>query len=234
MERKILSPRSALAAPALLAAALGAGAAGCLRNPAFTCERDSQCTGNTIGRCETGLGFCSFSDGSCTSGFRFGDHSGAYSGQCVGENGIDAGIDAPTDGSIDGPLVGCPGTYAALPGVATHVYRVINALQPWATQRSACTGENAYLVEPDDATELAAVNMAAGANEIWIGVTDQATEGVFVTSRGAAVTFLPWEAGQPDDQPQPGADCVRSSATGTYADDRCSTTRRAVCECEPP
>jgi hypothetical protein len=132
----------------------------------------------------------------------------------------------------DGPPAACPATYMALPGVATHVYRAIPAAQTWGVQRNACTADGGYLVEPDDAAELAAVNMLAGAVEIWIGITDQATEGTFLTGRGAAPAFLPWETGQPDDAPQGGADCVRSSATGTYADDRCNTTRRAVCECE--
>ena len=222
-------PASLTAAPAwwaaALTAALAAAPAGCLRNPAFACEIDAQCTGKTAGVCVTAVGYCAFNDGTCSSGTRFGEHAGPYSGQCVGATGDDAGI----DGALP---EGCIGAYAALPGIATHKYRLITTLTSWSAQATTCASERAYLVEPDDAAELAALNMLAGAVELWVGVSDQATEGTFVYGRGGAVTFLPWENNQPDDAPQPGADCVRSSATGTYADDKCVTARRTVCECE--
>jgi hypothetical protein len=226
-----------LAGAALTVAAGAAMLASCLRSTSFRCTGDAQCTGAAGGRCELQIGYCSFSDGSCASGSRFGDQSGPYAGKCVGEEGgpdgaIDAAVDG-TDGTIDTPPVGCPGTYAPLAGVATHVYRVITAAGTWTSQRATCMAENGYLAEPDDVAELAAINMAAGPNEIWVGVTDQAVEGTFVTGRGGAVTFLPWTTGEPDNMPAGGADCVFSSATGMYADDRCSTLRRAVCECEP-
>lgn len=227
-----------LAGAALAAAAGAAVLASCLHGTSFVCTSDAQCTGAAGGRCEPQIGYCSFSDGSCASGSRFGDQSGPYAGKCVGEVGgpdgaIDGAIDGTVDGMIDAPPVGCPGTYAALPNVATHVYRVITMTGTWTSQQAACMAENGYLAEPNDAAELAALNTAAGANEIWVGVSDQTTEGTFLFGRGGAATFLPWETGEPDNSPAGGADCVRSSATGTYADDRCSTLRRAVCECEP-
>ncbi|HEY5922877.1 MAG TPA: hypothetical protein VIV11_14460 [Kofleriaceae bacterium] len=62
----------------------------------FACTLDSQCGPN--GRCADG--FCSFPDGNCDSGFRYGDLSGPLSGQCVGGDmpPVDASVDAP-----DGP-----------------------------------------------------------------------------------------------------------------------------------
>ena len=222
-----------LAGAALTAAAGAAVLASCLHGTSFMCARDDQCTGAAGGRCELQVGYCSFSDGSCASGSRFGDHSGSYAGKCVGEEGgPDGAIDGATDGMIDTPMARCAG-YAALSGIATHVYRGIPGAATWTSQSSTCMAEGGYLAEPDDDTELVAINMLAGAIEIWVGVSDQTTEGTFVTSRGAAATFLPWETGEPDNAPAGGADCVRSSATGMYADDRCSTLRRAVCECEP-
>ncbi len=215
-----LLARGALAA--LLAAAVAVPFAGCLRGTTFQCASNAECTGSTPGRCEP-EGYCSFPDSSCATGNRFGDHSGPRSGQCTGEGaGVDAGIDA---------LPACPG-YLPITGVATHRYRVITGAATWSAQRTTCMAEGGYLVEPDDAAELMAVNMLAPAVELWVGVTDQATEMTFLTGRGAPVTFLPWEAAQPDDGPQGGADCVRASPIGSYADDRCNTDRRAVCECD--
>ena len=221
--------RARLAVAVTAAAAIAATAAsfaGCLRSTTFQCASDADCTGSPAGRCEPG-GYCSFPDPMCSSGSRFGEHSGPLAGQCVGDPTGDAGIDGPP---IDAPPTSCAG-YTALPGVATHRYRAIASLATWTAQRTTCTAGGGYLVEPDTAAELAAVNMLAGAFEIWVGISDQATEGTFLTGRGAAATFLPWETGQPDDAPT-GADCARSSATGTYADERCTTTRRAVCECD--
>jgi hypothetical protein len=222
------SSRTRLVAAAAALAALAAGPAGCLRTTSFQCASDGNCSGSPAGRCEAN-GFCSFPDTSCTSGFRFGEHSGPDSGKCVGEGGSDGGI-PPIDGVID--AAGCQATYSALPGGSAHVYRVLTGTANWSAQRTTCAGEGAYLVEPDDATELAALNMLAGAIEIWIGISDQTTEGTFVTTRDAAITFLPWTAGQPDDAPQ-GADCVFSSDTGMYSDDRCNIARRTICECDP-
>jgi hypothetical protein len=215
VERTLLTRRLA---PAVLAAALAAalpGAlAGCLRETSFPCAQDADCTGSAPGRCEP-VGYCSFPDPSCASGHRFGEHSGPYASRCA---------DAAEDR--------CPATYAALPGAWAHVYRAIDAATGWAAQRAACTAEGGYLVEPDDDAELAAVTELTGAAEVWIGVSDAAAEGTFVTGRGAPAAFLPWDAGEPDDLPGI-ADCVRAKPAGVYADDACATARRAICECEP-
>jgi Lectin C-type domain len=217
------APAAVITAAAIAAAAIAALAApfaGCLRGTTFQCASDADCTGSPAGRCEP-AGYCSFPDTSCASGSRFGDYSGPSAGKCV---------DGP-DTSIDAPMANCAG-YMPLTGVATHRYRAITTAGTWAAHRDTCIAEGGYLVEPNNAAELAAVNMLAGAVEIWVGISDLMTEGTFRTGRDAAATFLPWEAGQPDDAPQGGADCVRSSAAGTYADDRCNTDRRTVCECD--
>ena len=214
----MIEPAGRGALAAALAAALAPGLAGCLRGTSFTCERDDQCTGSPAGRCEAN-GYCSFPDESCASGSRFGEHSGPLASQCVAEA---PGIDAHT----------CPPAYVSFPGFASHLYRLINTAATWSVQSTACSSEGAYLAEPDSAAELNALRTLAGGNELWIGISDRATEGTFLTTRLAAPAYLPWETGQPDDAPT-GADCVRSSATATYADDRCTTLRQAACECEP-
>lgn len=45
----------------------------------FLCESDAECG---EGQCELN-GFCSFEDGSCESGRRYGEHAGQLSGNCV-------------------------------------------------------------------------------------------------------------------------------------------------------
>lgn len=91
-----------------LAWALVAGLCGCspFGGGAFRCETDADCAGGpSAGRCETALGFCSFEDSSCQSGYRYGTASGAQSGVCVGEEVPIDGPMPPDDGdpSIDMP-----------------------------------------------------------------------------------------------------------------------------------
>ncbi|HET6586042.1 MAG TPA: LamG domain-containing protein [Nannocystaceae bacterium] len=50
---------------------------------AFACEDTEECRdGDRIGTCQPD-GFCSFPDGDCASGQRYGSHAGALSGECV-------------------------------------------------------------------------------------------------------------------------------------------------------
>ncbi len=90
--------------------------AACLRTTAFHCRQDGEC-GNG-GKCES-VGFCSFADGSCPDGRRFGGLSDQFANACVGQQpGIDAAppaIDAaPPVFSIGGKVTGLTGTGLAL------------------------------------------------------------------------------------------------------------------------
>jgi hypothetical protein len=97
--------------------------------------------------------------------------------------------------------------------------------------------DGAYLAIPDNAAELMAITTAAAAARTWIGIEDQQTEGTYVTVKGSAATYLPWNTatGEPDNPGGGGGeDCVSAlMATPTIATDRCNLTYPAVCECEP-
>lgn len=226
---------------ALVAALAGAG---CLRQTLYKCETNDQCSGGGV--CEAN-GYCSFNDSECTAGRRYGDLSGTFSGKCVGEvgPGEDGGIDTPApDDSMDPdtPISGnCPATYMAIGG-STKRYRVITAGANWANQTSACDGDgaNTYLAVPDDQAELTAILGAAG-EDIWIGASDSATEGTFVTANGGTLASNSplWAGGEPDNDPESGGgnnigDCVfAADSNDRLLDDRCDNTKAAVCECDP-
>jgi hypothetical protein len=78
---------------------------------AFTCTDDSQCFAAGVqGVCQMPAGACSFPDGNCPSGQRYGDLSGTLAGVCVGDEPPDASIvdaDLPdTDpGAPDAPPI---------------------------------------------------------------------------------------------------------------------------------
>jgi hypothetical protein len=208
-------------------------ASGCLKPAAFECASDPQCTrAGAQGTCET-VGFCSFPDATCTSGSRFGDVSGKYTQQCVGDVG-----DTP-DASIDGGFTvpdgfGCPVGYATLTGVLDRAYRRIGTSTSWESQVAACRadGANVYLAIPGDATELQAI-LTLASSDVWVGISDIATEGSFVTVLEGVPAILPWAPMQPDNSGG-GSNCVLAlSASATYDDRRCITAAIAVCECEP-
>ncbi len=87
---------------------------------AFRCELDTQCAGGPgPGRCELTTGFCSFADGTCDSGQRYGESSGALAGLCVGDEPPDP-IDAPQPcfgaGLVRVCLPSAPSTHVQLDG----------------------------------------------------------------------------------------------------------------------
>ena len=212
-------------------------AGGCLRSTTFQCETAEQCGGGNT--CEP-EGYCSRPDPSCTeSGSRFHESAGPYANKCVGTViGDDAG---PDDGPADDdapPTVGCPAGYATLPGAGTHQYKLITAAGTWDKQRGDCLATDptrAYLAIPDDAAEMTALSAASTAAFFWVGISDSATEGTFLTVKNATPTFLVWLAGQPDNAGGgDGEDCVAGlSGTMNLQDDRCNRQYRALCECEP-
>lgn len=207
---------------------------GCLRSTEFHCTGDSECSG---GVCES-TGYCSFTDMACSSGRRYGDLSGAHSNECVGSTGgmVDASIDGMGSGSGSGSGSGCPSTYATITGGGTHQYRKLTAAQ-WNAQKSSCAadGSNAYLAIPDDMTELVAITTLSASARTWIGINDQATEGVYQTVKMANATYLPWDTGngEPNDTPG-GQDCVAAKMSSPLIEtDKCGDVYVAVCECEP-
>ncbi len=219
----------------LLVVTLALGSSACLRGTEYRCSTNTECGAG--GTCES-VGFCSFPDTGCTSGERFGDSAGALANQCTGAAGIDGGpIDSPPIDAamIDSPPTGCPGNYATIAGgQGTHRYRIVPSAN-WNQQRDMClaTTSSAYLAIPDDLLELQALATLAAVPRFWVGISDQATENTWVTTKGTPQTFLPWVTGAPDDA-NPGEDCVEGvTASSQINDERCNTQYVAVCECEP-
>lgn len=224
-------------------------AAGCVRAAGFACETDAECTrGGNLGTCEA-IGRCSFPDPSCPTGRRFAEHAGDVSEQCVGTSSVpDAGTDAalvdaaaPIDASLvdaapDAPpdaATGCPAGYQPLPGIATHYYKRVAIAAGWTNQRAICGNEpaNVYLAIPNDDAELLALVALAG-EPFWIGISDAAEEGDYMTVLGAPATFVPWAQSEPDNNGN--QDCVRArDQTGRFETELCGVPSIAICECQP-
>jgi cysteine-rich repeat protein len=72
----------------------------CVDLQPYICNDDAQCTsGGAEGRCED-IGYCSYPDGDCDSGRRFGELAAELAGQCTSLAETSGGTDVPaTDGS---------------------------------------------------------------------------------------------------------------------------------------
>jgi len=202
--------------------------AACLRTTQFHCADDTAC--GPGGRCEAD-GLCSVTDGTCTSGHRFGDSAGDLAGTCVatGGSGSDGGVGS--DGSGGGG--NCSSDYMTISGGNPgHKYKA-QQMHAWLFASNDCMGNgaNVYLAIPDDAGELAAIAGLAGDNPYWVGIDDMAQEGVYVDVKTQQPHgFLPWAPGEPNNQGN--QDCVAGASDTEIETDQCNQFFVSVCECE--
>jgi hypothetical protein len=218
----------------------------CLRKTEFQCASDNAC--GVGGVCEA-TGFCSFIDANCTSGRRYDDSAGSLAGQCtsgggggnpdgpLGGDSGGGGTDGSGGGSDSGQSVGCPSGYVTLPNAPGHVYKLLAVAENWGTQEAACqaTSASSHLAIPDNIMELTDLDTLAAVTSYWVGITDAATEGTWLTVTGQPQTYLPWQPPAPDNAAGgQGEDCVESlTATHTFNDRRCQDKLAAICECVP-
>ncbi len=107
--------------------------------------------------------------------------------------------------------------------------------QQWVRRYEAqlqCLARGMTLAVPDDAAEvellLAMASDTGLSDRLWVGITDEATEGVFLTDAGGPAAYLPWAPDEPND---PGSfeDCLTLSASGLL-DSACSEMAPFLCE----
>jgi hypothetical protein len=142
----------------------------------------------------------------------------------------DAATDAMNDASPDSTTqLTCPGTYTTIAG-QTSKYRAINNSMVWLTSEQLCEADGTHLVIIDDAAELTGVTGLLAGQNIWTGVTDRIAVGTFRKVTGPNASYLPWDTSEPD---ATAAECLFiDSVTLKFADQDCTSGRRAVCECD--
>jgi len=150
---------------ALLVVALAS--ASCVRGGAYHCRTNDQCLfEGASGVCEA-LGFCSFPDPGCPSGYRYGEHAGDYANQCVGEDnsgyvsigGTVRGLEGVglvlRNNGIDDLLVGQSGAFRfSMEMMAGEVYEVTVAAQPSNPQQTCVINNGSGITELVDVTDI--------------------------------------------------------------------------------
>ena len=117
-----------------------------------------------------------------------------------------------------------------------YTCRFIHTPKNWTDAQTFCESLGGNLFVPKN--EADNDDVAAFASEqtaVWIGVTDQQSEGAWVDPNGAPITFFHWytHASQPDSA----GDCVMLDTRtefheilGAWWDDDCSDERPSICE----
>ncbi|MBK7891157.1 MAG: hypothetical protein IPJ84_10025 [Bdellovibrionales bacterium] len=113
----------------------------------------------------------------------------------------------------------------------SHCYIYYTSTKTWTAAQSTCDSLGGYLVSISSSSENYFVYSLTKAS-VWIGASDQASEGTFYWTNGSALTFTAWNSGEPNASTS-GEDCVEMTSTGYWNDNSCSTVLKGfVCELE--
>ncbi|MFN3199056.1 MAG: lectin-like protein [Bradymonadia bacterium] len=110
-------------------------------------------------------------------------------------------------------------------------YRVCVGDYTWSQGRSLCQGLGLDLVAPANHQHRDALYEAIRRGpdrDVWVSLSDQTEEGVYVGPEGEVPGYLPWDPNQPDDAGG-NEDCVELKRNGRYNDLPCTANRSALC-----
>ncbi|MCC7014055.1 MAG: hypothetical protein IT454_15975 [Planctomycetes bacterium] len=92
--------------------------------------------------------------------------------------------------------------YTAVNPANNHLYAIIDYAS-WKDCEARAVQLGAHLAQVEDQAEndwiqQNLIGAVAGANNLWIGLSDELVEGTWAWSNGSSSTFLNWDTGQPD------------------------------------
>jgi hypothetical protein len=154
-------------------------------------------------------------------------------------------IPDPTPGQPDAPPAANCGTgYVTIPGTPpASTYRLYEYFgetgtddrEDWWAASAICTSAGAHLVvfgsqQEADAIEAAIDDVVSSSPYIWVGVSDDANEGQWLTVLGGPPPWTHWWPGQPNNE-EYYHDCMIHDQ-GYHFDWSCYSSYPFACECE--
>ncbi len=135
----------------------------------------------------------------------------------------------PTDGHFLGTIP-ADGAYYAKVELLTegtyggHTYLLTDGGLTWSQAEAYAQGLGGHLVTINDMAEQQWLQTTFGAyGNVWIGMTDEATEGTWLWSSGQAASYTNWAGGQPNNYDEwwgGEADYASLQSDGTWVDFR--------------
>jgi hypothetical protein len=132
----------------------------------------------------------------------------------------------------------CPGDFVA---VDLGCYRVTIDPMPWPDAELACEAAGGHLVVIDGVQENLTALTIMTENSLfnpWIGLTDHASEDLFLWVSDVPAGYTNWDPGEPNNQGSWGGqeDCGQMLSTGMWNDVDCYANAPFICESDgvPP
>ncbi|XP_005407921.1 PREDICTED: mannose-binding protein A-like [Chinchilla lanigera] len=94
--------------------------------------------------------------------------------------------------------------------------------------KALCTELGGTVATPRNAEENKAIQEMAS-DSVFLGITDEVTEGQFMYVTGGRLAYSNWKSNEPNDYGK-GEDCVILKTSGLWNDLSCTATCLAVCE----
>ena len=111
-----------------------------------------------------------------------------------------------------------------------HYYKLYTLGYDWDSAEFFCEKMGGHLATIANAEENSFVNGLSQGQNIWLGGTDIANEGVFKWVSGEAFVYANWSQGEPNDGKPAPQDYVQMYADGSWDDVRSQETKMFVCE----
>lgn len=227
------------------------GNAVCSGGKPATCDDGKQCT---IDNCDSKTGDCSWvaKAGACDDGNACTAGDLCQAAACLpGAVTVCDDKEPCTANSCD-PKTGCvytPTAGASVPacdGVVANgaCFKALAVNLSWTQAQAGCVAWGGHLARISSAAENTSVRSIANtvcgaASTLWIGATDQFTEGAFVWTDGTPLTYTNWAGGEPNNCvgccsiANAGEDGSQMLASGQW-NDVCVATAAACHVCRRP
>lgn len=116
-----------------------------------------------------------------------------------------------------------------LPIYQGHEY-VLTTNLSWTASQTEAVRLGGNLVTLNDAAEETWLRQTYGAEKLWIGLTDQVTEGNFQWISGETSAYRNWTPGEPNNAGNEDWVELNFDATGRWNDEKVGATRRGIVE----